>query len=111
MIQVSPHELFQAISVESNRKYRRSECMGGRGMMTIGSSDVHSDPAEFLNWFLNRLARMKCYRNSGRVTSIDDSLHRGLGGSNKRNSSVIHKVFQGLVSLQELEARSQSLIP
>ncbi|EKX53782.1 hypothetical protein GUITHDRAFT_100752 [Guillardia theta CCMP2712] len=71
--QVSPHELFQAISVESNRKYR---------------SDVHSDPAEFLNWFLN-------------------SLHRGLGGSNKRNSSVIHKVFQGLVRFQEVRVESK----
>jgi hypothetical protein len=33
--QVSPHELFQAISVLSNRRYR---------------SDMHSDPAEFMTW-------------------------------------------------------------
>lgn len=40
-VQVSPHELFQAISVESNRRYR---------------SEIHSDPAEFMVWFLNRYA-------------------------------------------------------
>lgn len=40
--QVSPHELFQAISVLSNRRYR---------------SDVHSDPAEFMTWLLNSLHR------------------------------------------------------
>ncbi|KAJ1480789.1 hypothetical protein T484DRAFT_1809438 [Baffinella frigidus] len=65
--QVSPHELFQAISVESNRKYR---------------SDAHSDPAEFLN-----------------------CLHRGLGGTNKPGSSIIHKVFQGQVKVESKRAK------
>jgi len=68
--QVSPHELFQAISVESNRKYR---------------SDAHSDPAEFLNWFLN-------------------SLHRGLGGTKQPGSSIVHKVFQGKVKMESKKA-------
>lgn len=64
--QVSPHELFQAISVESNRRYK---------------SDMHSDPAEFLVWFLN-------------------SLHRGLGGTTANGSSIIHQVFQGGVRIE-----------
>mmetsp|Transcript_34667 Transcript_34667/g.55952 ORF Transcript_34667/g.55952 Transcript_34667/m.55952 type:complete len:593 (+) Transcript_34667:79-1857(+) len=68
--QVSPHELFQAISVLSNRRYR---------------SDAHSDPAEFLTWLLN-------------------SLHRGLGGTDKAGSSIIHKTFQGKVQVASTKA-------
>lgn len=68
--QVSPHELFQVISVLSNRRYR---------------SDAHSDPAEFMTWLLN-------------------SLHRGLGGSDKRGSSIIHKCFQGQVEIKSTKA-------
>jgi U4/U6.U5 tri-snRNP-associated protein 2 len=64
--QVSPHELFQAISVLSNRRYR---------------NDLHSDPAEFMTWLLN-------------------SLHRGLGGTEKRGSSIIHRTFQGQVQVR-----------
>jgi len=67
--QVSPHELFQAISVESNRKYR---------------PDIHADPSEFLNWFLN-------------------SLHRGLGGS--KGPTIISRVFQGKVRIESRRAK------
>ena len=68
--QVSPHELFQAISVLSNRRYR---------------SDAHSDPAEFMTWLLN-------------------SLHRGLGGTEKRGSSIIDRTFKGIVQVQSTKA-------
>ena len=68
--QVSPHELFQAISILSNRRYR---------------SDIHSDPAEFMTWLLN-------------------SLHRGLGGTDKRGSSIVDRTFKGLVQVQTTKA-------
>ncbi|CAG8800197.1 22369_t:CDS:10, partial [Dentiscutata erythropus] len=45
-----------------------------------------SDPIEFLCWFLN-------------------SLHKDLGGTKKRNSSIIHNIFQG-----EVKVESQPLI-
>mmetsp|Transcript_48643 Transcript_48643/g.97447 ORF Transcript_48643/g.97447 Transcript_48643/m.97447 type:complete len:381 (+) Transcript_48643:571-1713(+) len=62
-------DVSQAISVESNRKYR---------------PDVHADPSEFLNWFLN-------------------SLHRGLGGS--KGPTIISKVFQGKVRVESRKAK------
>ncbi|CAB4389531.1 unnamed protein product [Rhizophagus irregularis] len=45
-----------------------------------------SDPLEFLSWFLN-------------------TLHKDLGGIKKQNSSIIHRIFQGEVKVEE-----QSLI-
>ncbi|KAG9303122.1 hypothetical protein G9A89_005080 [Geosiphon pyriformis] len=45
-----------------------------------------SDPVEFLSWFLN-------------------ALHKDLGGTRKRDSSIIYKIFQG-----ELKLEQQSVI-
>jgi len=46
-----------------------------------------SDPLSFLSWFLN-------------------TLHRDLGGSKKKNSSIIYSTFQG-----ELSIESQAIQP
>mmetsp|Transcript_3663 Transcript_3663/g.5565 ORF Transcript_3663/g.5565 Transcript_3663/m.5565 type:complete len:444 (+) Transcript_3663:73-1404(+) len=63
--QVSPHELLQAVSIASSKRF------------AIG---VQSDPLDFLSWFLN-------------------TLHKDLGGTRKRDSSIIYQVFQGEVEI------------
>jgi len=62
---VSPHELLQAISSASNKRFRIGE---------------QADPLVFLSWFLN-------------------TLHKDLGGTKKKNSSVIYQAFQGEVNV------------
>ena len=58
---VSPHELLQAISAASSKRFR------------IGA---YADPIDFLKWFLNQL-------------------HVDLGGTRKRNSSIVYGALQG----------------
>mmetsp|Transcript_16242 Transcript_16242/g.22689 ORF Transcript_16242/g.22689 Transcript_16242/m.22689 type:complete len:615 (+) Transcript_16242:156-2000(+) len=62
---VSPHEVLQAVMHASRKRF------------TIGK---HSDPIEFLAWFLN-------------------TSHLSLGGNKKRKSSIITQAFQGQVKM------------
>jgi U4/U6.U5 tri-snRNP-associated protein 2 len=58
---VSPHELLQAVSAASSKRFR------------IGA---YADPIDFLKWFLNEL-------------------HKDLGGTRARNSSIVYAALQG----------------
>eukprot|EP00466_Bigelowiella_natans_P020560 jgi/Bigna1/38181/e_gw1.24.16.1 len=64
---VSPHEVLQAVMHASRKRF------------TIGK---HSDPIEFLAWFLN-------------------TSHLSLGGNKKRKSSIITQAFQGQIEIKE----------
>eukprot|EP01117_Protostelium_nocturnum_P008417 TRINITY_DN3008_c0_g1_i1.p1 TRINITY_DN3008_c0_g1~~TRINITY_DN3008_c0_g1_i1.p1 ORF type:complete len:557 (+),score=203.13 TRINITY_DN3008_c0_g1_i1:108-1673(+) len=66
---VDPHELIQAVSNASNKKF------------TIGQT---SDPIDFIQFFLNTLHK---------------SLHFNNPTTGKKEKSIIHKVFQGKVEV------------
>jgi U4/U6.U5 tri-snRNP-associated protein 2 len=64
--QLSPHELVQQISTDSQKRFSPSK---------------QCDAVDFMTWFLN-------------------NIHLGLGGTKKKNSSIIYKLFQGQVKVE-----------
>jgi U4/U6.U5 tri-snRNP-associated protein 2 len=72
---VSPHELLQEVALRSNKRFTLTN---------------QSDPADFLNWFLN-------------------SIHLGLGGSKtKPGSSIVQKVFQGKLRIESQQITAKA---
>lgn len=96
-LQVGPHEFANAVSDLSKKRFR------------VGQQ---SEAVEFLSWLLNALH--KCV--AARRTLLPACAHapvtcarplppvactrRDLGGTKKRGSSVIHRVFQGEVAVR-----------
>lgn len=84
---VSPHEMLQAVSTLSKKKFKITEQGGPVAHNRVCDNRVSSmcgvssgDPVEFLLWLLH-------------------TLHGALGGSKRPGSSVVHKIFQGAMKI------------